>query len=300
MKSRPSKDLANAAKGFAMGAANVVPGVSGGTIALLTGIYSEIVEALDSITSPQLWKSLFKGEFRKCMQIVHGRFLLFLGIGIVLSVITLAKAVTWALAYYPVLVWAFFFGLIIASLAVMLRRIKGWSLKDILPSAAGLCSGLFICLLTPATTPDSLWFIFICGAISICTMILPGVSGSFILVVLGKYDYIMKAIGTLDWGVLLVFAAGCAAGLLAFAKFLNWLLSKWERTTMIFLLCFVLGTLVRVWPWADMKAVGDAQVLRGGPSCPVDLQTGWAILCAVLGAVIVLLTEHFSSSRSKA
>ena len=257
------KDIINAVKGFCMGAANVVPGVSGGTIALISGIYEELVGALDAVMSPAPWKALFKGRFKEFWQLVHGRFLLWLAIGVVLSVFTLAKLIEHELRYHPILVWAFFFGLILASAFYMFRDIKGWKLRDALFAAAGVVLGLVVCTLSPTTTPDSMWFIFLCGAIAVCTMILPGISGSFILVILGKYDFIMSAVSNMDVPVLLVFALGCAVGILAFAKFLNWLLAHWERQTMLVLLGFVLGSLVKVWPWNDPDSCAYAQMLRG-------------------------------------
>ena len=240
------KDIIVAVKGYCMGAANVVPGVSGGTIALVSGIYEELVGALNAVMSPAPWKALLHGQFKEFWKEVHGRFLLWLVIGAVLSIFTLAKLIEHELRYHPILVWAFFFGLILASAFYMFRDIKGWKVRDVLFTVAGAVLGLVVCTLSPTSTPDSMWFIFLCGALAICTMILPGISGSFILVILGKYDYIMSAVSNMDVPVLLVFAFGCAVGILAFAKFLNWLLARWERQTMLVLLGFVLGSLVKV------------------------------------------------------
>ena len=256
------KDIAVAVKGFFMGAANVVPGVSGGTIALISGIYEELVGALDAVMSPAPWKALFKGRFKEFWKLVHGRFLIWLAVGVVLSIFTLAKLIEHELRYHPILVWAFFFGLILASAFFMFKDIKGWKARDVLFAVAGAVLGLVVCTLSPTTTPDSMWFIFICGAIAVCTMILPGISGSFILVILGKYDFIMGAVSNMDIPVLLVFAFGCAVGILAFAKFLNWLLARRERETMLVLLGFVIGSLVKVWPWNDPDSCAYAQMLR--------------------------------------
>ena len=184
------KHLIVALKGFFMGAANVVPGVSGGTIALITGIYKEIIEALGSLTQKETWKSLFKGDFRGFWNQVHGTFLIWLAIGVVLSVFSLAKLMTYVLEHFPVHTWAFFFGLIVASAILMFKDIKGWGIKEILFTLGGVALGLIVCTLSPTKTPDNWFFIFLCGAIAVCTMILPGISGSFILVIMGKYDYI--------------------------------------------------------------------------------------------------------------
>ena len=191
--SRLTRNIGVAAKGFAMGAANVIPGVSGGTIALLTGIFNELIGALNALLTPKAWKLLFKGSFREFWEYIHGTFLLWLGAGVVASVFSLAKLMEYVLSHHPVQTWAFFFGLILVSAVFMLADLKGKKAVDVLWLAIGAAMGAAICLLSPSTTPDAPWFIAICGAIAICTMILPGISGSFILVLLGKYDYIMQA-----------------------------------------------------------------------------------------------------------
>lgn len=293
------KDVIVAVKGFFMGAANVVPGVSGGTIALISGIYEELIEALNSVMSPAPWKALLKGKFKEFWTAVHGRFLLWLLAGCAISIFSLAKLVEHELAYHPILVWAFFFGLIIASAYCMLRDIKGWKAKDVLVTIAGIVLGLVVCTLSPTETPDAMWFIFICGAIAICTMILPGISGSFILVILGKYDYVMSAVSGMDIPVLVVFALGCIVGILAFAKFLHWLLARWERQTMLVLVGFVIGSLVKVWPWADREACAAAQILRTGAAEPLDMQIPGAIVSCVLGVVLIVAIQMLGSKKKE-
>lgn len=273
------KDIVVAVKGFFMGAANVVPGVSGGTIALLTGIYSRIINAIDALMRISNWKLLLKGDLKAFWKAVEGRFLLALGIGVVASVFTLAKLMEYVLANHPVQTWAFFFGLILASVYYMLRDIKNLKWLDAVQVFAGLVLGLVVCTLTPTKTPDTMWFIFICGAIAVCTMILPGISGSFILVILGKYDYIMRAVSALDLPTLFVFALGCVVGILAFAKFLHWLLARYERSTMLVLIGFVLGSLVKVWPWNDLSLIPDGQLHIA--SAVIWCFTGLALIVAV-------------------
>lgn len=274
-----------------MGAANIVPGVSGGTIALISGIYGELIGALDAIMSVSTWKLLAAGEWRKFRDTIHGTFLLSLSIGVGISVFSLAKLMTTCLTLHPIQTWAFFFGLIAASAAVMLKDIKGWDAKAAAFTAAGVILGVVTCTLSPTRTTDELWFIFICGAIAVCTMILPGISGSFILVILGKYDYVMEAIGSLDWPVLAVFALGCAAGILAFAKCLHWLLDKWEKETMLVLVGFVIGSLVKVWPWNDKAALETAQRLRTGTDAALDLQIPGAVLWCIAGIALIAVIE---------
>lgn len=289
-----------ALKGFGMGAANVVPGVSGGTIALLTGIYSDIVGALNAVTEKETWKSLLHGRFREFWRLIKGDFLVALLVGVLLSVFSLAKLVTWCLTYYPILTWAFFFGLILASAVVMVHGIKDFRGADLIPAVIGLALGLVICTMSPTKTTDDIWFIFLCGAISICAMILPGISGSFILLVMGKYHYIMQAITDLNWPVIIVFGVGCVVGILAFAKLLHWLLARWERQTMLVLLGFVFGSLVRVWPWYDGEAVAAAQLLRTGSVSPLDLQIPGAVIWCAVGIAAVVLFELLGSRKKSA
>lgn len=288
-----AKHIITGLKGYAMGAANVVPGVSGGTIALITGIYSEIIGALNSLMEKKTWQALLHGRFKEFWQCVHGPFLLALAVGILLSVFSLAKLMEFVLAHYPVETWSFFFGLIVASALIMFKGIESWKAGDVALALGGAVLGVLVCTLSPTTTPDSFLFVFLCGAIAICTMILPGISGSFVLVIMGKYEYIMNAISALDIPVLLVFGLGCIVGILAFSKFLHWLLGKAEKQTMVVLLGFVLGSLVKVWPWSDKAAIAASQ---GNPDV-LQMHVGGAIICCVLGIVMVLALEL--SGRSK-
>lgn len=287
-----AKNLTVALKGYAMGAANVIPGVSGGTIALLTGIFNELVEALNALMSFSSWKLLFKGKLKEFWNAVHGTFLLWLAIGVAVSIFSLAKLMEYVFTHHPVQTWAFFFGLIVVSAFFLLSDIKGWKVADVFWLVAGIALGAMICILSPSETTSDLWFIALCGAIAICTMILPGISGSFILVLLGKYEYIMKAVSNLDWPVLLVFALGCVVGIVAFSKFLHWLMSRYGRQTLIVLIGFTIGALVKVWPWADKAACEAANVLTGDPAGTLHLPG--AIIWALVGAVSVLALELVS------
>lgn len=289
------KNIVVALKGFAMGAANVIPGVSGGTIALLTGIFNELIEALNAIMSVSTWKLLIKGQFKEFWETIHGTFLLWLAIGVIISVFSLAKLMEYVLAHHPVQTWAFFFGLIVVSAVFMLSDIKGWKGKEVAWLVLGIALGAFICLLSPTETTSDMWFIAICGAIAICTMILPGISGSFILVLLGKYEYIMKAVSDLNIPVLLVFAIGCVIGIVAFSKFLHWLIGKYEKQTLLVLIGFTIGALVKVWPWADKVACETANVLNGQPV--EALHIGGAVLWALIGAGLVLALELLTRKK---
>ena len=298
--SRLTRNIGVAAKGFAMGAANVIPGVSGGTIALLTGIFNELIGALNALLTPKAWKLLFKGSFREFWEYIHGTFLLWLGAGVVASVFSLAKLMEYVLSHHPVQTWAFFFGLILVSAVFMLSDLKGKKAMDVLWLAIGAAMGAAICLLSPSTTPDAPWFIAICGAIAICTMILPGISGSFILVLLGKYDYIMGAVSNLDIPVLAVFAVGCVVGIVAFSKILHWLIAHFEKQTLLVLIGFTVGSLVKVWPWADKAAYQAANALTGCPEGELHILS--AVICAFVAAASVIVLEvlaHRAKGASK-
>ena len=313
------KNAAVALKGFAMGAANVIPGVSGGTIALLTGIFNELIEALNAILSVSSWKLLFQGKVKEFWEHIHGTFLLWLGVGVIVSVFSLAKLMEYVLAYHPIQTWAFFFGLIVVSGIYMLYDIKGWKVADGFWLVFGVILGAVICLLSPTQTTDAKWFIMVCGAIAICTMVLPGISGSFILVLLGKYEYVMGAISELNWPVLIMFGIGCVLGIAAFSKFLHWLIAHYERPTLITLIGFTLGSLVKVWPWSDKMSVMTAQLMREGQtveqaqagaqalvdtglnlSSVINPQIASAIVWMVVGALLVIALEWFGHKNAKA
>lgn len=286
-----------ALKGFLMGAANVIPGVSGGTIAFLTGIYQELIESIKSIGGKNLGL-LFKGKFAQFWKGINGNFLLALALGVVLSIFSLAKLMTHVLEAYPIQTWAFFFGLVLVSTVYMIRQLENRKLTAWLTMAVGIACGVALCLVAPSQTGNSLPFIFLCGAIAMCTMILPGISGSFVLVLLGKYAYILEAVGNLDILVLAVFALGAIVGILAFSHAFSWLLKKAYNGTMMFLSGLMLGSLVKVWPWKIMLAGGtDRPVLpsqyAGDPS------VGGAIAWAIIGAALIVLIETAAAAIKK-
>lgn len=237
-------------KGVGMGAADVVPGVSGGTIAFIVGIYDELIDSIKSINGNSL-KLFFTGKWGAFWKAVNGNFLISLLLGIALSVFSLAKIITWLLTDHPVMVWAFFFGLVLASTWFVGKDIKEWNKKTIPAFIIGVAVAYYITVATPAETPSNLLFIFLCGAIAICAMILPGISGSFILVLLGKYFFIMEAVKTLDITVLLVFFAGACIGITSFSRVLSYALKNFRNITLAVLTGFMLGSLNKVWPWKE-------------------------------------------------
>ena len=293
-------------KGIGMGAADVIPGVSGGTIAFMTGIYEELVGSINNINGAAV-KLLFKGRFLEFWKHINGTFLVSLIAGILISIMSLAKLMTYLLSHLPVPTWAFFFGLIIASSVFILRDIKDWKLKDGVMLFLGVILGVVVCTLSPTETPDALWFIFLSGAIAICAMILPGISGSFILLILGKYEFMLSTLTKilsgdgvlLDFAVLVIFVLGALVGILAFSRFLHWLLARYHRSTLLVLAGFIIGSLVKVWPWSDMAVVREAQLLRTGSLAEIDLQIPAAVIFCLVGAALVTVLELLALRKEK-
>lgn len=287
-------------KGIGMGAADVIPGVSGGTIAFLTGIYQELLTSIKSINL-QAFKLLAKGRLGQFWKYVNGNFLISLILGIMLSFFSLAKLMKYLMAHQPVPLWSFFFGLIVASAILILKDIDLKKIGNDISLILGTCFGVAICLLSPAETSNDLWFIFLCGAIAICAMILPGISGSFILLLLGKYEYMLSALSDLKIGIIVVFAFGAAIGILSFSRLLSWLLDKYYYTTISALAGIMTGSLVKVWPWQHILESGVSRPVL--PHFPLldPIHAGHltqAVLFAVIGVALVLVLE-LSANRKK-
>lgn len=312
-----------AVKGACMGAADVIPGVSGGTIAFITGIYDQLIESINSINGTAL-KLFFSGKFKEFWKHTSGSFLVSLFCGILVSVLSLAGLMQYLLEHHPIQTWAFFFGLIVASSIFILRGIQGWNMKSAMFPVLGVVLGIVVCTLSPTQTPDALWFIFLSGAIAICAMILPGISGSFILLILGKYKYIMGAITGLTTGaavgeslvILCVFAVGAVCGILAFSRLLHWLLARFNKETLMVLAGFIIGSLVKVWPWSNMEAIVISQfpeiadmAAATQQAIPaevladyipqVDMQIGSAVLFALIGFFLVTGIEILGKAMKR-
>ena len=289
-------------KGACMGAADVIPGVSGGTIAFLLGIYQELLDSIKSVNG-EAFKLLFKGKVADFWKHINGNFLLSIFAGILVSVFSLARLMKYLLEFHPIQLWSFFFGLILASAIYILKGLDKWSIQNIISLLVGVGLASFICVASPAQTPDALWFVFLSGAIAICAMILPGISGSFILLLLGKYAFVMTAVTDLNIPVLAVFALGCGIGIISFSHFLSWLLKKFYMLTIALLSGFMLGSLLKVWPW---KVPGAAEGFDY-PALPaqfeqvtgLDAQLGTSIAFAVLGLAIVLVIEFVAAKGQK-
>ena len=236
-------------KGMAMGAADVVPGVSGGTLAFILGIYERLLNAISAVNL-QAVKLLGQGRFKAFWLHIDGTFLLCLLTGILCSIFSLASVISWLLEHRPVPVWAFFNGLILTALPVLLTAVK-WSIRRAVLFSLGVFFALGISMLAAVELQPANWMFFVAGAVAICAMILPGISGSFILLLLGMYAPVILAIRELQFGVLLLFAAGCIIGLLSFTHFLKWLLQRCHDATLALLTGVVVGAMYRLWPWQD-------------------------------------------------
>ncbi len=246
-----------------MGAADVVPGVSGGTIAFITGIYEELIRSIKSIDLAAL-KLLIRCHFKEFCKKINGSFLFPVLIGIVISLFSLARLMSWLLANYPIEVWSLFFGLIAASAVQVAMGIERWKNKTFGAFILGIVVAYYITILPTTTTPDGYWFIFLAGVIAVCAMILPGISGSFILLLLGKYQYMIEAVSNLKFAILGIFAAGALCGLVLFSRLLTWLFEKGRDVMIALLTGFMVGSLNKVWPWKLPYPVFNSDgLLRG-------------------------------------
>ena len=285
-------------KGMAGGAADVVPGVSGGTIAFIAGIYDELINSIKSINMHSL-KLLFTGNLAGFWKAVNGNFLFALLLGIAISVFSLAKLITYLLVNEPVLVWSFFFGLVLASTWFVSKDIKGWNWKTVAGFVVGAAVAYYITVATPAETSTNLMFIFLCGAIAICAMILPGISGSFILVLLGKYFYVMEAVKTLDLVVLGVFAFGAALGITSFSRVLSYALRNFRNITLSVLSGFMLGSLNKVWPWKEVeKLVSDGHEVMIEHNVAPNTEVAEAVVLMLIGFILVYVLEKISAKKA--
>ena len=310
-------------KGMAMGAADVVPGVSGGTIAFISGIYEELLSSIKSV-GPDTLVVLRKQGLKAAWHQVNGDFLATLLAGIGTSILLLVRPITWAIAHHPVLIWSFFFGLIAASVWLCGKLVKHWTLVPLVGLLIGTAIAVVIGMLNVGTGSGALGFVFLSGAIAICAMILPGISGSFILLLMGMYLPVMTALKTFNIPVIVVFALGCLFGLMAFSRLLSWMFSRHHDLTVASLTGFLLGSLTIIWPWkrivsvrmvhegkpdahlepliqqnilpSDYSVITEMDTLLGYTA--KDPQLLWAILLALFGAALLLVLDRFSPDRA--
>lgn len=236
-------------KGFCMGAADIVPGVSGGTMAFILGIYEELIDAIALFGRKEFWRDIYRGNIHHAFVLPRWGFLLSVGGGILLAAALLAAPLEHALETSPMMVWAFFFGLVAASVVIVARRITQWTLRKVCALVVGAIIAYLIVGLVPVSTPEDPWFLILCGAIAICAMILPGVSGAFLLVLLGKYEFILTAVNTRDIASIAYIGIGAVVGVIAFSQVLGWLFTKYHDRTVALLTGLMIGSLRKIWPW---------------------------------------------------
>jgi putative membrane protein len=308
-------------KGIAMGAADVVPGVSGGTIAFISGIYEELIESIDKVNLSviKVWK---QDGFKAAWNSFNGNFLLALFSGISISILSLAKIIKWLLHNEPILLWSFFFGLVLASILYIAKQIKGWSVKLVIAIIITTIISFYITLAEPFASPDSPYYLLFCGFIAIIAMILPGVSGAFILLILGAYQTAIDTINNLRDGLLtgnmelfkdaflkfVLLAVGAIIGLKVFSKALNWMFKHHKNLTLAILTGFMIGSLNKIWPWKEIiktriNSEGEVVTLLDRSISPTtyigDNELVMAIVFIVIGFAVILILEGLGKQKNK-
>ena len=308
-------------KGMAMGAADVVPGVSGGTIAFISGIYQELIDSINSV-SVMLFKDWKNDGFKKAWQKMNGSFLVALLLGIAISILSLAKLITYLLKNEAIAVWSFFFGLVIASIVMIGQQIKSWDFKTILALLVSGFISYYITIAEPFASPDSNLYLFMSGFIAIIAMILPGISGAFILLLMGSYEVVMGTLNQFREGLvkgnfevlsqsllkLLIFIAGCIIGLKLFSKVLHWMFEKHKMLTLATLTGFMVGSLNKVWPWKKVLSTrinshGETVTFMDKSIFPNhfdgDPEIILAVLLMIAGFMTIFMLEKFAKKFSK-
>ncbi len=290
-------------KGMAMGIAELVPGVSGGTIAFVTGIYEEFISSINNIRL-DTFKTLKDDGFQAFWTKLNGNFLVVLFGGMLVSILSFSKLITWLLVFHPIPIWAFFFGLVLASVIFVAKAINKWNLASILLFSMGALTAFFITTLPPSANTDSLPFLFFSGALAICAMVLPGISGSFILVLLGSYKTILDAVNDKDFKIIITVGLGVVFGILSFARVLKWLFSNYKNPTLAVLTGFILGSLNKIWPWKNIIEtikIGEKEILIDENISPFvfdgDNQIVIAIITAILGFSLIFILERTASKK---
>jgi len=292
-------------KGMAMGAADVVPGVSGGTIAFISGIYEELLTSISNVNF-SLIKTLKSQGIKAAWKQVNGSFLVSLFIGIFVSIVSLAKAIKWMLENEPILIWSFFFGLVLASIIYIAKQIKKWNVFTFVLLVLGAILAYYITTLNPLVTENSSsLFLFLAAALAICAMILPGISGAFILVLLGAYKPVLAAVNNRDFTTIAIVGAGAIVGLLTFSRILKWLFTNFKNYTLAVLTGFIIGSLNKIWPWKETltwrtNSHGVKVPLNQQSISPFSFENNQlllAIVLAVVGFGLILLLEKLAVKK---
>lgn len=288
-------------KAFFMGTADLIPGVSGGTIALLVGIYEHLVECIAKTIARENLRLLFRAQFAAYFRAIDGSFLLAIALGILSAIFSLARLIQYLLKVYPIPVESFFFGLMLATVLVVGRKVSHWTLPSVSGAIVGVAAGLLLNFGTPIAGGDSYLWYFFAGVLGICAMILPGISGSFILILLGMYSRVLQLVVALDIVHLAVFALGALSGILAFSRLLSWLFARFEKLMLALLSGFILGAMVRLWPWKATNEAASYHLTLLSPQTYAlshgSAQLLSALLMGISGLVIVLLLEWLATRK---
>ena len=293
-----------AARGFVMGSADVVPGVSGGTMAFILGIYEELVMSIRAGARAPFWRALLRLDIRAALTAVNAPFLLAVLAGIAVAILTLASGLEWLLENRPVMIWSFFFGLVLASIVTVRKRIRRWTPALYAALIAGAVGAYFLVGAVPVQTPETAWFLFLSGMVAICAMILPGISGSFILVLLGKYQFVLAAVNQRDIVSLGILGIGAVVGIVTFAQVLAWLFKRYHDLTVALLIGLMAGSLRKIWPWKETVAT---IIDRHGEILPTVeqnyLPAAWtdevflALGLALLAIAVVMALDRLSQTE---
>lgn len=286
-----------------MGAANVIPGVSGGTIALITGIFERLINAIKSFNLTAL-RLLLKGKLKEFAAHTDLVFLIFLFAGIGIAILSFAKLLEFLFENHSTYVWSFFLGLVLASVWFVGKTVKKWHLGSVASFLVGTAIAILINVMTPASENSSVFYLFICGIVAICSMILPGLSGSFVLILMGNYQLVMiQAVNELNLAILLPVVGGAIIGLLLFSHFLSWLLKRFPHSTIALLTGFILGSLGVLWPWKNnlTETFGGKEKIVGYEWLwpQIDNSFWWALLFFIAGMGVIAITEMMSKEKIK-
>ncbi len=286
-----------------MGVAELVPGVSGGTIAFVAGIYEEFITTINNVNlkTLRIWRE--KG-FKSFWNALNGNFLVVLLLGMAISILSFTRMIKWLLENEPIALWSFFFGLVLASVAIVAKNIKKWTVPVIVLLLIGVLFAYFITSLPPSPNSTSLPYIFFSGALAICAMVLPGISGSFVLVLLGSYKTVIDAIDEKNFKILITMALGIIFGVLSFARVLKWMFDHYKNITLALLTGFILGSLNKIWPWKrilETRTIGKKTIVIDENVSPFafdgDHQLMFALIAAIVGFSLIFILEKSASKK---
>ena len=302
-------------RGMAMGASDIVPGVSGGTMAFILGIYEELIDSIRAVGQKELIQAVIKFQIKDIFRILNWQFLMAVAVGIFISILTMSQGLEWLLVNQPIYLWSFFFGLVLASIFTVSRRIKQWTPMLFGVMLIGAVGAFFLVGAVPLQTPNAWWFLFLSGALAICAMILPGISGAFILVLLGKYQFVLSALNNRDLVSIMLIGLGAVIGLVTFAQIIGFFFKRYHDGTVAVLIGLMVGSLRKIWPWKEdvnwLQEAGEfvldseghriatEQVLRlpDFSSGAGFTELGIALVLAVIGFGAILLLDRLAGDK---